>query len=86
MKTKHLHTGVMFQTFLSVSLVLSTAMASEGQNAAVLKAEPFKHYVDTFNENDEDLYVQHVPNEKAWEFLKVNVPLFECPDKDLERT
>ncbi|MGB2808254.1 MAG: glycosyl hydrolase family 65 protein [Sedimentisphaerales bacterium] len=86
MRMKHLHTGVMFQTFLCVSLALSTAMASEGTSAAVLKAESFKHYVDTFNKNDEDLYVQHVPNQKAWEFLKANVPLFECPDKDLERT
>lgn len=82
MRMKHLHTGVMFQIFLCVSLALSTSMAS----AAALKAESFKHYFDTFNENDEDLYVQHVPNQKAWEFLKTNVPLFECPDKDLERT
>ncbi len=83
---KHLHTGFMFSSFLCVSLAMSTAMASEGTSAAVLKAESFKHYVDTFNENDEELYVQHVPNQKAWEFLKANVPLFECPDEDLERT
>jgi hypothetical protein len=76
----------MLQTFLCLSLALSTAIASEGTSAAVLKAESFKHYVDTFNENDEELYIQYVPNEKAWEFLKVNVPLFECPDKALERT
>jgi glycogen debranching enzyme len=61
-------------------------MASKAQSAAVLKAESFKHYVDTFNKNDEDLYVQHIPNEKVWEFLKANVPLLEYPDKDLERT
>jgi len=86
MRMKHLHTGFMFSTFLCVSLALSTVMAGEGQNAAVLKADSFKHYVDTFNENDEQLYVQYFPNEKAWEFLKANVPLFECPDKDFERT
>jgi len=86
MRMKYLHTGVIFSYFLFVSLALSTALASEGTIAAVLNADSFKHYIETFNENDEDLYVQHVPNEKAWDFLKANVPLFECPDKDFERT
>jgi predicted GH43/DUF377 family glycosyl hydrolase len=86
MRMKHLHTAFMFQILLCVSLVLSTTIASEEKSTAVLKAESFKHYIDTFNENDEELYVQHIPNEKAWEFLKANVPLFECPDKDFERT
>jgi len=61
-------------------------MASGGTSHAVLKAESFKHYVDTFNKNDEELYIQHISNEKAWEFLKANIPLIECPDKDFERT
>jgi len=53
---------------------------------SVLNSDSFKHYVNTFIENDEELYIQHILNEKAWEFLKANIPLFECPDKDLERT
>jgi hypothetical protein len=52
--------------------------------AAVLKAADFKNHIDTFNQNDRELYVQHVPNAAAWEFLKDNVPLLECPDKELE--
>ena len=52
----------------------------------MLKADSFKHYIDTFNENDEEIYVQNVSNEKAWEFLKAHIPLFECPDKYFERT
>ena len=78
--------GVLVSVFLSVSFVSDTISAVGIPKALVLKAESFKHYVDTFNENDEELYVQHISNEKAWEFLKANVPLFECPDKDLERT
>jgi predicted GH43/DUF377 family glycosyl hydrolase len=65
---------------------MSVVSASGVQSAAVLNSDSFKHYIDTFNENDEELYIQHIPNEKAWEFLKANVPLFECPDKDIERT
>ena len=28
--------------------------------------------------------VQHIPNAAAWEFLKANIPLLDCPDKDIE--
>lgn len=79
-------TAVFVLVFLSGSFVLDTITAAATSKALVLEAETFKHYIDTFNENDEELYVQHVPNEKAWEFLKANIPLFECPDKDFERT
>ncbi|KPK77384.1 MAG: hypothetical protein AMJ79_03400 [Phycisphaerae bacterium SM23_30] len=50
------------------------------------KADSFRHYIDTFNKGDEELYVQHIPNDGAWEFLKANIPLFECPDDSIERT
>jgi hypothetical protein len=53
---------------------------------AVLATDSFKHYVDQFNREDEELYVNSVPNVRAWDFLKTNVPLFECPDKEFERT
>jgi len=51
-----------------------------------LQADGFRHYVDEFNRNDRELYPQHIPNAAAWEFLKDNIPLLECPDKELERT
>ncbi len=31
-------------------------------------------------------YKQYIPNDKATEFLKSNVPLFECPDATIEQT
>ncbi len=83
---KSLHIEVTLSAFLCTSFMLSTSLATDRRNAIVLKAESFKHYVDTFNENDEELYVQHIPNEKAWEFVGANIPLFKCPDKDFERT
>lgn len=52
----------------------------------VLKAESFKHYVDSFNANDDELYKQVYTNADAWNFLKQNIPLFDCPDKALEET
>ena len=43
-------------------------------------------YVDDFNDCDEELYPQAVPNAEAFDFLEENIPLFECPDPLIERT
>ena len=45
-----------------------------------------KKYVDLFNEYDNELYIQNIPNDKAFSFLKKNIPYFECPDKNVELT
>ncbi len=74
--------------FLLVAAI--TAFPAGGRAAApgkwVLKPEAFEHYIDRFNSEDEELYVQHIPNAQAWQFLQTNIPLFECPDKGIERT
>ena len=44
-----------------------------------------KHYVDIFNEEDEECYKNDIENARAYEWLKNEVPIFECPDKDIER-
>ena len=41
-------------------------------------------YIDRFNMQDKELYVQHISNGQAKEFLSGNIPLFECPDKNIE--
>ena len=51
----------------------------------ILKSTELKDYIDEFNANDEELYA-NIPNDKAWEFLKENIPLFDCPNTDFERT
>lgn len=54
--------------------------------APILKTEDFKHYIDYFNQNDQELYPQEIQNTGAWDFLVENIPFFECPDKQLEQT
>ena len=51
---------------------------------AVLDPQVFAPYVATFGRHDRELYPQHVPNAATWPWLRQNVPLFECPDKELE--
>lgn len=43
-------------------------------------------YVSDFNAHDEEIYVQKFPDSAAAEFMKSNIPAFECPDKELEKT
>lgn len=48
--------------------------------------ESLRQYVQQFNENDEELYANDIPNKDAYEWLAERIPLFECPDKQLEQT
>ncbi|MDR2915961.1 MAG: hypothetical protein LBV74_14245 [Tannerella sp.] len=52
----------------------------------ILNPVDFQHYIETFNENDNELYKQYIPNDSAWAFLESNIPFFECPDKNVETT
>jgi len=52
----------------------------------ILSWDEFSRYIAEFNEKDEELYIQHIPNSDADEFLKENIPYFQCPDKELEKT
>ena len=44
-----------------------------------------KQWVSGFNADDRGLQGE-IPNDKALDFMKKNVPRFECPDEELERT
>ncbi len=52
----------------------------------ILNHERIGHYFETFNRNDDELYKGYISNEKCKEFLSDNIPLFECPDKQIEET
>ncbi len=53
---------------------------------AALTTQKLRAYVDAFNRTDNETVVQATPNAGAYDWLAANVPLFECPDKDIERT
>jgi len=70
-----------FSMLAAIGISIFTASAAD-----VLKPDAFKPYVDAFNADDNELYQQLYPNAAAWGFLKDNIPLFDCPDKELEKT
>lgn len=43
-----------------------------------------KKYVDKFNNIDNEMYINEIDNANAYEWLKSEIPLFECPDKEIE--
>lgn len=65
-----------------------TSSASSGEKKSsvktILKADDFKHYVDYFNRMEDENIVQAIPNSEAWNWMKTNIPLFECPQDNFE--
>ena len=45
-----------------------------------------KKYVDLFNKNDEETYTNLIDNSLAYEWLSEEIPIFECPDKEIEES
>ncbi len=54
--------------------------------STVLKWDGFNAYIKEFNLTDEELFIQYLPNNQAEAFLGENIPLFNCPDQELEKT
>ena len=64
-----------------LNFATAVALASEGTLPAKLKS-----YVANFNLADTETVTNAISNAAASDFLLSNVPLFECSDKDIERT
>ncbi|HZK64646.1 MAG TPA: glycosyl hydrolase family 65 protein [Puia sp.] len=79
-----MHRGIKYMV-----LALFSCFAVPGQiypQTIVLNRESFKHYIDSFNVNDQELYPQYIPNNQSWKFLSENIPFLDCPDKMMEQT
>ena len=71
------------RTFLAAS---ATALAHAADAPpALLDPESFRHYIDDFNGAFKEEVVNFIPDARAWEFLEANIPLFTCPDREIEQ-
>jgi hypothetical protein len=84
MRRQFIFTVMVIMSFVAAEVVLANGAQQPAVGQVVLKSEMFKHYIDSFNVNDQELYPGYITNGEAWNFLKNNIPLFECPDKDIE--
>ncbi len=55
-------------------------------SALAVRGDMLSEYVRQFNADDDERYTNAIPNTAAEAFLRENIPMFECPDKEIERT
>lgn len=63
---------------------IKSLKTQKAESAAILKADDYKHYVDYFNGMEDENIIQMIPNSESWEWMKKNIPLFECPQENFE--
>jgi len=68
-----------------ISLFVLLATASLFAQVKILDPQSYKHYIDTFNANDDELYKGSIPNSASWQFLSDRIPFFDCPDTTIEK-
>jgi hypothetical protein len=72
-------------TILFTLFVVSYANAqTKTSKPFVLKSNNYKHYVDYFNKMEDENIKQAIPNDSAWGWMQKNIPLFECPQQNVE--
>lgn len=51
-------------------------------SAAILHFDDYAGYVEHFNRMEDENIVQLIPNAESSEWMRRNIPLFDCPDRD----
>lgn len=75
-----------FLIYLLMAVAILPASARKYDLSRLPGTDLVEKYVTEFNFFDEEKYMQEYPNDEAVGFLCANIPLFECPDKELEKT
>jgi len=78
-----------FKSIIFLGAILALASCSSNNTdskyqGAVLKVDDFKHYVDYFNRMEDENIAQAIPNAQSWQWMKDNVPFFQCPQDNFE--
>ncbi|MBP3303525.1 MAG: six-hairpin glycosidase [Muribaculaceae bacterium] len=61
-----------------------TSSRDADASSAVLRYNDYAPYVDYFNNMEDENIVQAIPNSQSSAWMKENIPLFDCPDNDME--
>ncbi len=64
-----------------LSNIISKSLDTDG-SAAVLKYDDFSHYAEHFNTMEDENIVTTIPNAAASEWMRENIPLFDCPQEN----
>ncbi len=72
----------LMKPFVIIALAMcfvQCASSDKGKEGAVLKYNDYKHYVEYFNQMEDENIVQAIPNSESWNWMEANIPLFDCP-------
>ena len=62
-----------------------TSRSIDGDStAAILRYDDYAHYAETFNTMEDENIVTTIPNAQSSEWMRANIPLFDCPQKNFE--
>jgi hypothetical protein len=61
------------------------ALVAAGKNDQILDPAPFRRYVEDFNRTFPEEVVNYIPDAQAWDWMTSNIPLFTCPDAEIEQ-
>jgi hypothetical protein len=87
MNSKFIYFIIAFATFIIGNHHQITGKTNQSKKISdILFWNNFSHYIHEFNDKDVELYTQYIPNSQSEYFLKENIPYFNCPDKELEKT
>jgi hypothetical protein len=78
--------NILYTTTLILCFTFASmySMAWGKKSKHVLKYDDFKSYVEYFNRMEDENIVQAISNDESWDWMKKNVPLFECPQDNFE--
>ena len=72
------------KSLLFLSLLLLNCSFNNRPIAPEINPENFKHHINKFNAMEPEGVINYIPNSASWDWMKDNVPFFECPDKEFE--
>ena len=67
-----------------VFCLLAASRLGAAEPFAVLAPADFAHHVTRFNTMEPETVVNVVPDSAAWDWLRAQIPLFTCPDREVE--
>jgi len=82
LRNKDFHLNIYF-VILYLGCMLSTACTTPPLHQIDI-SNRINQYVEAFNRNDNEIYIQHIPNSSSDTFLINNIPHLDIPDKFIE--
>ena len=68
----------------AIASVTSRSVCCDSVTApTLLSYDTFSHYVSRFNAMEDENIVTTIPNAQASEWMRENIPLFDCPDEQM---